>query len=201
MCLQSAHTLMIFEFGCFGTLKQHHDKGDSVCELILTTGELGGDARARKKEARAAAKLIGATVRFGSFPDGNLRDDHVTVGFIESTIREVKADIVYTHSRVDRHQDHRYASFASVAASRFVNEVYEYETPSVIDEFTPKMFVDVTEGMRVKIAALECHVSQRKKQFRDFPAVTGLAKYRAFQAGMHDRMAEAFEVVRVIKWP
>jgi LmbE family N-acetylglucosaminyl deacetylase len=189
------------EFGCFGTLKQHRDKGDQVFELVLTTGELGGVASVRKKEARAAARLIGATVAFGSFPDGAVRDDHKTISFIESHIRETKADIVYTTSSTDRHQDHRYASLASVSASRFVNEVYEYETPSVVNTFSPKMYVDVTDGMDLKIAGLKCHVSQSKKRYLDYLAVTGLAKYRAYQAGMHDRMAEAFEVVRFIKWP
>jgi LmbE family N-acetylglucosaminyl deacetylase len=192
---------MIFEFGCFGTLKQHCDRGDRVYEVILTAGELGGDPRVRKKEARAAAKLIGATIHFGNFPDGNMRDDQKTTGFIESLIRVVKADIIYTHSRADRHQDHRHAGYASVSAARFVNEVYEYETPSVVGAFSPRLFVDVTDGMDVKIAGLGCHVSQTEKQYRDYPAVTGLAKYRAFQAGMHDRMAEAFEVVRLVKWP
>jgi two-component system, NtrC family, response regulator HydG len=189
------------EFGCFGTMDRHRRRGDELYEIILTNGELGGDPRTRKREVKAAAKLIGATVYFGDFADGNLRDDGRTINYIESVIREVKADIVYTLSSTDRHQDHRYGSLASVSASRFVNEVYEYETPSVINTFSPRMYVDVTEGMEVKEAGLKCHASQGKKRYLDYEAVTGLAKYRAYQAGLHDRKAEAFEVVRIVKWP
>jgi LmbE family N-acetylglucosaminyl deacetylase len=189
------------EFGCFGTLYRHKIQGDEVFEAVLTKGSLGGDAVVRKKEAKRASDLIGAKTYFGNFSDGSVRDDHKTIGFLESVINTVSADIVYTLASTDRHQDHRYASLASVSAARFVNEVYAYETPSVVNTFSPTMYADVTDGMDVKIAALKCHVSQSTKRYLDYEAVTGLAKYRAYQAGLHGRMAEAFEVVRVLKWP
>ena len=186
------------EFGCFGTLFAHKFRGDQIHEIVLTNGELGGDPQIRTNEAIEAANLIGATVHFGNLSEGSLRDDYNTVSFIESTIKELKADIVYTHSKIDRHQDHRNASLASISASRLVREVYEYETPSVVNTFSPQMYVDITEAMKTKLEALKCHKSQSNRRYLEIDAVEGLAKYRAYQAGLHGRLAEAFEVVRVI---
>jgi LmbE family N-acetylglucosaminyl deacetylase len=188
------------EFGCFGTLYAHRVRGDEIFEIILTGGELGGDPKVRKAEATNAARLVKAKTFFGGFTDGSLRDDHRTIGYIESILKEVEADVVYATASTDRHQDHRYASLASISAARFVNEVYEYETPSVVNTFSPRMYVDVTDGMDVKIAGIKCHVSQSKKRYLDYEAVVGLAKYRAYQAGLHGRMAEGFEVIRILKW-
>jgi LmbE family N-acetylglucosaminyl deacetylase len=187
------------EFGCFGTLYRHMRNGDSIDEIILTNGELGGPLSVRKGEARKAAALIGAKVHFGGFPDGNLRDDHPTISYLESIIKKVGADIVYTTSRADRHQDHRYASLASASAARFVDEVYEYETPSVVNTFSPRLSVDIGDGMELKIKGLRCHQSQKAKRYLEADAVKGLARYRAYQAGLHNRMAEGFEVVRLVK--
>ncbi len=190
---------MIFEFGCFGTLYRHRKAGDSIDEIVLTDGELGGAPAVRRRESRSAAALIGAKVHFGGFPDGNLRDDHKTIGYLETIIKKVGADIVYTTSRADRHQDHRYASLASASAARFVNEVYEYETPSVVNTFSPRMSVDISDGIHIKIRGLKCHESQESKRYLEEDAVIGLARYRGYQAGLHDRLAEAFEVVRLVR--
>jgi LmbE family N-acetylglucosaminyl deacetylase len=187
------------EFGCFGTLYKHKKQGDSIQEVILTRGELGGNPATRENEATAAAKLIGAEVHFGNFKDGNVRDDHSTIRFIEDVITNPKADIVYTHSSLDRHQDHRYASLATISAGRLVDQVYEYETPSVINTFSPSMYVDVTEGIEVKLKALKCHASQKARTYLEGDAVMGLAEYRAYQGSLHGRRAEAFQVVRIIR--
>ncbi|MDA4118180.1 MAG: PIG-L family deacetylase [Thaumarchaeota archaeon] len=187
------------EFGCFGTLYRHMRQGDSIHEVILTSGELGGDPVTREAEARAAAELIGAEVHFGGFKDGNVRDDHSTIQFIEDVINNPRANIVYTLSSVDRHQDHRYASLATISAARGVDQVYEYEAPSVINTFSPSMYVDVTDGIDVKLEALACHVTQKARTYLEGKAVHGLAEYRAFQGSLHGKKAEAFQVVRVVK--
>ena len=167
-------------------------------EIVLTNGELGGDPEVRKSEAKEAANLIEAKVHFGDFAEGSLRDDYKVVSYLETIIKSSKADVVYTLSKTDRHQDHRNASLASISASRVVNEVYEYETPSVINTFSPQMYVNVTDAMKVKMSALRCHQSQSMRRYLEVDAVEGLAKYRAYQAGLHGKMAEAFEVVRVV---
>lgn len=187
------------EFGCFGTLYRHMKQGDKIHEVILTRGELGGDPATREIEAKDAAKLIGAEVHFGDFADGNVKDDHTTIQFIEKIISSPRADIVYTHSPLDRHQDHRYASLAAISAGRLVDQVYEYETPSVINTFSPSMYIDVTEGIQVKLDALKCHASQKARTYLEGDAVKGLAEYRAFQGSLHGRKAEAFQVVRVVR--
>ena len=187
------------EFGCYGTLYRHMKQGDSIHEVILTSGELGGDPTTREKEAARAAKLVKAQVHFGRFKDGTVRDDHATIQFIEDVINGPRADVVYTHSSVDRHQDHRYSSLATISAARGVDQVYEYETPSVINTFSPSLYVDISDGLKVKLEALRCHVSQAARTYLEQDAVQGLAEYRAFQGSLHKRSAEAFQVIRVVR--
>lgn len=186
------------EFGCFGTLYGHYKHRDKIHEIILTDGELGGKPETRRREAEKAARLIDADVYFGSVRDGNVRDDHGTIKLIEGVLEKINADIVYTHSSNDRHQDHRYASLATVSAARGVEQVYEYESPSVVNTFSPNMYVDVTDGMKTKLAGLKCHASQKKRIYLADDAIAGLSTYRAFQASLHGRMAEAFQVARLV---
>jgi LmbE family N-acetylglucosaminyl deacetylase len=187
------------EFGAFGTLAKHVKAGDTVTLLILTRGEQGGNPISREQEARTAADVLKAEIVFGPFQDGYLRDNHKLVNFIQGVLGDARADVVYTHSEKDRHQDHRYASAASVAAARKVDSVYLYETPSTLNGFEPRVYVDVTESIEVKLKALACHHSQEEKRYMEDEAVRGLAKFRAYQGGMHDKLVEAFEVVREVR--
>lgn len=187
------------EFGVFGTLHRHVKKGDKVTILVLTKGEQGGNCNMREAEATRAAKLLESEIIFGEFQDGYLRDNHKLVNEIEEVINAAEADLVYTHSDKDRHQDHRYCSLASVAAARRVNTVLLFETPSTVHGFIPQLFIDITDSVDVKLKSLRQHESQLPKRYLEEGAVTGLATYRAYQAGLPGRMAEAFEVVREVR--
>ena len=48
------------EFGCFGTLANERSRGSEVFILLLTLGEKGGDPSVRYREAKEAAKIVGA---------------------------------------------------------------------------------------------------------------------------------------------
>ena len=185
------------ELGCFGTLSKHKARGDVIHEIVLTDSGLSGNTKVRMAEARKAARIISAKVYFGGFSEGNLRDTHEVVNYIEDLINDVRADIMYIHVAADRHQDHRYASLASTSAARSVEQVYGYETPSALG-FSPTKYVDVTRYMGKKIEALNCHASQCKLANLDQGAMLGLARYRAHQAGLPGKMAEAFEVIRIV---
>lgn len=189
------------EFGVFGTLRRHAEAGDEVTLLVLTRGERGGPPAVREVEAReAAGTLRGAKVVFGSFQDGYLRDNHKLVDWLEGSVGGGRADVLYAHSAHDRHQDHRYASMASATAGRFADTVLLYETASTTWGFIPQVFVSIgQEGLDLKLKALGAHRSQREKRYLEDEAVAGLAKFRAYQAGLHSGLAEAFEVVREVR--
>ncbi len=186
------------ELGCFGTLATHKKNGDKVFGIVLTMGELVSDPIKRLKETKNAAKLIGMKLFFGNFQDGNLKDDSALVSYIDEIININKISVAYTHSFNDRHQDHRAAAKASISSSRYLKELYSYESPSVVYPFNPQLFIDVKDNFKLKICAIKMHKTQKSKTYMRIEAVKGLAKFRAYQAGIQNRLCEGFEVQKIL---
>ena len=183
------------ELGCGAALIAHRARGDEVALLVLTNGESGPQAESsRIDEQREAARILGAALHWGGFRDGAVPDGRATVAVIERALRELGADVVYTHVPRDTHQDHRAAGAASLAAARGTSRVLMYETPSTRG-FAPTVFIDAAPNLDGKLAALRAHMSQvLKNRMVDLEAVEAQARYRGFQARL--RHAEGFETDR-----
>jgi len=187
------------ELGCFGVLAQHHKKKDKIFGIVLTNGELADDPKIRIQESKKSAKLINMKLILGGFPDGNLQESSELVTFIDDAIKKFKINVMYTNSIFDRHQDHIAAAKASIASARNVDEASSYETPSVLSPFNPQLYVDVTDVFRTKLTALRNHKSQKNKKFMRDSAIEGIAKFRGYQCGLHGRLCEGFEILRIIR--
>jgi LmbE family N-acetylglucosaminyl deacetylase len=185
------------ELGCGATLAAHAARGDNVALLVMTTGEQGPQAaKSRIREQEEAAKLLGVTLYWGHFRDGAVPAGRETVQRIDAVLSEVAADIVYTHSADDTHQDHRVIAAASLAASRRTARVLMYEAPTSRD-FVPSLFVDVGDFVRTKLAAVRAHQSQvLKNKLVDLEAIEAQARWRGFQARLPHGYAEGFSVER-----
>ncbi|MEZ0112748.1 LmbE family N-acetylglucosaminyl deacetylase [Catenulispora sp. EB89] len=183
------------ELGCGAALLAHRARGDSVGLLVLTGGEHGPQGQSsRVSEQEIAASILGADLFWGGFEDGAVPEGRAAVAVVEDAIRATGADVVYTHSPRDSHQDHRSAAVATLAAGRLVSRILMYETPSSLG-FAPTVFVDAAEHLPGKLKALRAHVSQvLKNQMVDLDAVAAQARFRGFQARL--RHAEAFETER-----
>jgi LmbE family N-acetylglucosaminyl deacetylase len=183
------------ELGCGAALLAHRARGDSVGLLVLTGGEHGPQGQSsRMSEQEIAASILGAELFWGGFEDGTVPEGRAGVSVVEKAIRATGADVVYTHSPRDSHQDHRSAAVATLAAGRHVSRILMYETPSSLG-FTPTVFVDAAEHLPGKLKALRAHVSQvLKNDLVDLDAVAAQARFRGFQARL--RHAEAFETER-----
>jgi LmbE family N-acetylglucosaminyl deacetylase len=183
------------EIGCGGTLAKHKGRGDELMILTLSKGTKGGDTAVREQEARRAANLLGATLELNDFPDTQILDDVATIDAIQTVIRDFRPTHIYTHSPHDAHQDHRSVFAATLSASRGVKNVYSYQSPSSTVDFRPNHFVDVTQHIDSKIAALSAHESQVSRSANlgsDFVVAT--AVYWGRYIG--NVMAEPMEVVR-----
>ena len=85
---------------------------------------------------------------------------------------------------------------AAISASRACKKVYMYETPSTLREFAPQLFVNIDDTIALKLKAIKIHQSQSERLFTSPEAITGISSFRANQAGLGWKNAEAFEIVK-----
>lgn len=186
--------------GCGGSLRLHASRGDRVCVVFLTSGELGLEnvdpAEARKireREAEAAAKILGvAQLDFLRLPDWFMGEDlgKAAAALRPVVERESPATIYFPHPG-EWHPDHRAAWPILRAAMDGIRgdcdlRAYEVWTPLAhFDEVE-----DITASMRDKLRAVRCYRSQLDA-FRYDRAVRGLNLYRGALAG-RCRFAEVF---------
>jgi LmbE family N-acetylglucosaminyl deacetylase len=212
------------EISCGGTLAKYAKQGHKVFMCHLANGNLGHiiiepeELRSiRKKEAEAAAKVLGAeniTLDVGDLEvEGS---DKLMRNKLCEAIRQVKADIIITHNLHDYMRDHEQAGFLACDASFAATiphlitgspytanfqPVYFMDTLAGID-FIPQEYVDISEEIDKKLEAIDCHASQIKWMrdhdhidFLDF--VKTCNKYRGYQCGC--AYAEGFRHYSV--WP
>jgi LmbE family N-acetylglucosaminyl deacetylase len=178
-----------------------------------------GMAELRRGEQRAAAKAVGVTdVRFLGYSDGQVVPSLDLRRDIARVIRQVRPDLVITH-HPDRnyrfiapsHPDHRAVGGATLDAV-YPDARNPYAFPELLKDEgleawtvrevwlnggpTPNHWVDITDAMDRKLAALQSHVSQvsHVEGFAEF--VKGRFAAWAEEAGFGEgRYAEAFQVV------
>lgn len=95
------------ELGAGGTCALHAKDGVTICDLTAAEMSSNGDPLTRFREARAAARELGAVARVWlQLPDRGLRVDPTTVALVTAVIRSVRPRIVLAPHPVDRHPDH-----------------------------------------------------------------------------------------------
>jgi len=200
------------EFGCFGTLKKHQDKGDNVTLLVMTqsdvkdahTGKITRDSTISKKEANTSSELLEAELILGPFKDTQVPFNSESVKFIENIIKQKKINWVYTHWAGDTHQDHINTLNTTMAAARLVKNVLCYEQvplPRITTTYpVANYYVDITNNIEFKLRACRCHESQINKfkehGFNMLDNVATLAKFRGNQCGL--KYAEAFNILKLV---
>jgi LmbE family N-acetylglucosaminyl deacetylase len=178
------------ELGCGATLLAHRERGDRLTLLVMT----GRGRRIREQEE--AADLLGAQLVWGGFEDGSVPEGKAAIDVVERALAGAPADVVYTHSPRDTHQDHRATAAASLAAARKLSRVLLYESPTC-QGFAPTVYVDVAGQVEAKLDLVRAHMSQvLKNGIVDLEAIEAQARYRGFQARV--RWAEAFETERLV---
>ena len=204
--------------GAGGTLARHVRAGDEVHAIVVADGA-GSRYPAElvsslEKQARRAGEVIGFTsLQFLQLPDQRLD----TIPLIELTQRlegvldEIGPDTVYTHFPEDVNTDHGLVARGAWTACRpyarpRVRKFAVFETPSSTEwawsmpgtDFRPSLFVDVTDTLETKIAAMECY----ETELRDYPhpRSSRALRERAAYWGSHiGRLAaEPFIVLREV---
>jgi len=187
------------ELWCFGTLCRFAKEWNEVSFLVLTKWEWWADLKDRTKEVVESSNLLKCNLYQENLIDRYLSEWVDTIRVIEKYINKIKPDIVFIPSKYDTHQDHRATHLASVVATRNVNEIYIYQSPSTTIDFKPNVYFDITNYIDIKIEAVRIHTSQSWKIYMADRAVKWLAEYRAFDVLKNDKFFEAFELFRLIK--
>jgi bacillithiol biosynthesis deacetylase BshB1 len=101
------------ELLCAGALLRAADAGRATGVLDLSGGERGswGSPAAREREAEAASRVLGLTVRrTAGLPDGALSNSADARAAVASIVRELRPRVVLLHWPEARHPDHRAAA-------------------------------------------------------------------------------------------
>jgi len=200
LCL-GAHSDDI-EIGCGGTILRWLEENPSleVRWVVLSSG------RERKKEALKSADLFlkGAQkskISIQDFRDGFFPYNGTVIKeYVESVKKRFSPDIVFTHYRDDRHQDHRVIS--DLAWNAFRKElILEYEIPKYDGDLgQPNLFVPLSDSVcRQKIAyILSVFKTQRLKDWLTEDTLQAVLRLRGVECRAPQKWAEAFYCRKMI---
>jgi len=184
------------EIGCGGTiLRLCEERPDLVLHWAIFTGNA-----ARRVEAQASARrFLGAhaaeRVFFHDFRDGFLPYQGVEVkDAFEALKGQVQPDLIFTHHRFDRHQDHRLVSDLTWNTWRD-HAILEYEIPKYDGELgQPNVFVSLSPELVEQKAKtlLEVYPSQVSKDWFDADTLRAVLRLRGVESNATSRYAEGF---------
>jgi LmbE family N-acetylglucosaminyl deacetylase len=200
LCL-GAHSDDI-EIGCGGTLlklTRDHD-GLNIWWIVFSA------EGSRSREARSSAKafLAGAARRKTVIKQFRGSFFPFQAERIKEYFEEIKAafrpDLVFTHYRDDRHQDHRILS--DLAWNTFRNHlILEYEIPKYDGDLgIPNLFVRLDEALCRKKVEYLCRFfqTQTNKHWFDEDTFLSLMRLRGMECASQTRYAEAFHCRKLV---
>jgi LmbE family N-acetylglucosaminyl deacetylase len=176
------------DVACGGTLARWARSGCEVHLVVCTDGGRGTSdpsvsprdlAEQRAVELADAAAVVGlASHRVLGVGDGELTNDVELRRRLVTCIRELRPEVVLGHDPTAvffgqeyfNHRDHRVAGWAvldalspAAALPHYFPEAgpaHQVRTAFLSGTLEPDAWVDVTEWVEVKVAAVECHRSQ-----------------------------------------
>lgn len=157
---------------CAGTMLKLKAMGAEVVAVYFTSGEAGivgkthEQARTiRQAEARKACEVLGVRAVFMTQTDGNAEVNKERYAEMKALIEAEQPDMVITHWPIDSHRDHRVCSILVYDAWRMTGRGFDLYYSEVMtgmqtQNFTPTLWVDITDYRDKKIEAYLCHESQ-----------------------------------------
>lgn len=176
------------EILCGGTLALLADRGHTVIIATLANGDCGSAelppeeiAAIRRREAEAAARLLGASYYCAGFRDLAVFCDDSSRRKVTEILRETRPDIVLAASPIDYMADHEAASAlardacfgapipnyktGNAAPLAAIPHLYYMQPVANEDHWgafvRPRFVVDIRGVMARKCELLACHASQR----------------------------------------
>jgi LmbE family N-acetylglucosaminyl deacetylase len=201
LCL-GAHSDDI-EIGCGGTLlNMMQAKPDLKVFWVVLSGGSG-----RTREARLSAKSFlrnsgkGSRVITRQFPISHFPFQGSKIKrFFETLKRLPNPDLIFTHYRDDRHQDHRMVSDLTWNTFRD-HLILEYEVPKYDGDLgQPNVFVRLPESVCREKVETVCKMfkTQSNKHWFTPDTFLGLMRLRGIECVSTTRYAEAFYARKIL---
>ncbi|WP_319228062.1 PIG-L deacetylase family protein [Draconibacterium orientale] len=188
------------EIGAGGTLLKiiQENEVSQLNWIVFASNEI------RKQEALISAHrfvedIPNNKVSINTFRDGFLKTEFVKIKeYFEELKKDIDPDLIFTHYRKDRHQDHRLIS--DLTWNTWRNHIIlEYEIPKYDGDLgVPNFYVPLQEEIihkRNKII-LESFISQQNKHWFDEETFNALPRIRGIEST--SRFAEAFYVRKLV---
>jgi len=213
------------EFLAGGTVARLAREGREITYVIVTNGNKGSSDRGvsseqlapiRADEQRRAARVLGVErVEFLGYEDGEVEDTRDLRRDVTRQIRRWRPDLIITlnpHRTYANfpgwHRDHRTTARVVLDCVyplardhlSFPELLPEHEPHAVREVYLvqweqPRLVIDITDTMELKLAAIRCHASQ----VGDFTAVEARMRNRAATLGKEKgyAFAEGFDPIVV----
>jgi LmbE family N-acetylglucosaminyl deacetylase len=190
------------EIGCGGTimnLVEEYEDIEFYWVVFCSTQE-------REKESYKSFeiflnKVLKKNINIMNFKDGFLPYQADRVKDVFENLKKVFVpDIVLTHYRDDRHQDHRVISDLTWNTYRD-HLIFEYEIPKYDGDFgTPNFFVELNESTCQKKIdnILHAYKSQKEKHWFTADIFLATARLRGMEACAKSKFAEAFYCRKIV---
>jgi len=176
------------ELSCAGTLALEINKGKTAGIIDLTQGEMGtrGSKDLRAKEADAAAKALGVSIRHNlKFKDALFENNEANKLEVIKMIRHYRPKVVFCNAIRDRHIDHGRGS-TLVSEACFLSGLKKYKTvyegieqeewrPDHVYHYIqwydiePDFVVDISDTIETKMASVLAYKSQFHDPTSDEP--------------------------------
>lgn len=203
--------------GCGGVIAKLADQGANIHVAFLADGVFSraGDQKNKNNElndrriaAHKACGILGVkSISFGNFPDNRMDTLALldVTQVVEQLIYAHQPDTIFTHHAGDLNIDHRRTHDAVFTACRpqrghpvktvlcfEVPSSTEWQLPGSTPVFTPNWFVDISDTIERKLAALEAYATELRPwpHPRSRQGVEHLARWRGATVGVD--AAEAF---------
>jgi LmbE family N-acetylglucosaminyl deacetylase len=183
------------EIGCGGTLLSLAETRPVAITWIVFSADERREREARASAAAFAARARSLTVLVEGLRDGFFPAEYVAIKErFERLKLEVAPDVVFTHTRVDVHQDHRLV--AELTWNTFRNHcVLEYPIPKYEGDLgEPNVYRPLSRRVaREKARLLLRHyVSQRRRDWFTAETFLGLMRLRGIECRAPEGYAEGF---------
>lgn len=189
------------EIGCGGTVLLLTARHQVDCTWVVFSGAGPREAEARQGAAAVLERATASRITVEKFQDGffpaqwaALKERFERIG------AETAPDLILTHHRNDRHQDHR--TLADLTWNTWRDHlILEYEVPKYEGDLQhPNLYIPLDAGTadrKVDILA-QCFGSQQHKHWFDVETFRGLMRLRGLECRAPERYAEAFHASKVL---